>query len=290
VKTPLDIKQAADMIGDHLRGAGYAVPRHVALELSAKLARFRNLHAAQNAAPAAPAPTATLPPVRPAEGAPESGAERTAARKPTIIRAIRADLTTLDVDAVVNPSNSQLNGAHGIDSAIHRAAGPELLLACFRLGGCLVGDAKITEGYRLRARYIIHTVGPIWLGGTVGEPEMLASCYRRSLEVAAANGVSSLAFASISTGIRRYPVAGAAEVAVATVRASVGMLSTIQEVIFCCYSEADLKAHERALVHAPQLLTPLHALPENSITSPQSLALADRPKNREFRVQLRKSG
>lgn len=165
----------------------------------------------------------------------------------TLLKAVKADITTLKVDAIVNAANPSLLGGGGVDGAIHRAAGPGLLEECRTLGGCQTGDAKVTQGYNLPARYVIHTVGPVWHGGSHGEAELLASCYRRSLEIAAGLEIQSIAFPSISTGVYGYPFQQAAEIAVSTAKTFVEHPTSLQEVIFCSFTQGDFEGYGRLL-------------------------------------------
>jgi O-acetyl-ADP-ribose deacetylase (regulator of RNase III) len=163
------------------------------------------------------------------------------------MKAIQADITKLDVDAIVNAANSSLLGGGGVDGAIHRAAGPDLVHECRLLGGCKTGQAKITRGYHLKARHVIHTVGPVWRDGSSGERELLASCYRSSLHLAAAHGLVSIAFPCISTGIYGYPPEDAAAVAVQTVKDFLLQSPHEIDVTFCCYSAHDLNIYKNLL-------------------------------------------
>ena len=163
------------------------------------------------------------------------------------LEVIVADITTLSVDAIVNAANTSLLGGGGVDGAIHRAAGPELLSECRTLNGCKTGDARITKGYRLKAGHVIHAVGPVWNGGNHREDDLLASCYRRSIELCKAHDIASVAFPAISTGVYRFPPDRAAKIALATVVEALPAAPAVNHVIFCCFSDGSALLHERAL-------------------------------------------
>jgi O-acetyl-ADP-ribose deacetylase len=163
------------------------------------------------------------------------------------LEVIVADITILSVDAIVNAANSSLLGGGGVDGAIHRAAGPELLAECRTLHGCETGDAKITKGYRLPAKHVIHTVGPVWNGGGLGEDDLLASCYRRSIELCQKRGLASVAFPAISTGVYRFPAERAAGIASKSIVDALPAAPVVTQVIFCCFSDASGRLHEEAL-------------------------------------------
>jgi O-acetyl-ADP-ribose deacetylase (regulator of RNase III) len=166
---------------------------------------------------------------------------------PARLEVIVADITTLSVDAIVNAANRALLGGGGVDGAIHRAAGPELLAECRTLRGCETGHAKITLGYRLRARHVIHAVGPVWNSGNQGEDQALASCYVRAIELCQAHGLASVAFSAISTGVYRFPADRAARIAISATVEALALAPTISRVVFCCFSDDSARLHALSL-------------------------------------------
>jgi O-acetyl-ADP-ribose deacetylase (regulator of RNase III) len=165
------------------------------------------------------------------------------------IEAVRGDITEQTVDAIVNAANSTLLGGGGVDGAIHRAAGPELLAECRGLGGCPTGEARITKGYRLPARFVIHTVGPVWTGGTNGEPELLRRCYASTMQLAADHHIRSIAFPAISTGAYGYPIESAARIAVTAVREALARPTSVDVVRFVCFGDRDWNVYLELLGH-----------------------------------------
>lgn len=165
----------------------------------------------------------------------------------TTLRAIQGDITKLAVDAIVNAANTSLLGGGGVDGAIHRAAGPQLLEECRKLNGCKTGQAKISHGYRLPAKYVIHTVGPVYRNGADKEEELLSACYRNSLQIAVEQDIQSIAFPAISTGAYRYPLRAATNIAVKTVKDFISKQPSLHEIIFCCFSVSDLEIYEEVL-------------------------------------------
>src|SRR2546428_9626 len=165
----------------------------------------------------------------------------------TQIEAVQGDITQQPVDAIVSAASTTLLGGGGVDGAIHRSAGPDLLEECRKIGGCPTGEARLTRGYRLPAKYVIHTVGPVWSGGKRREPELLRACYVNSLKLANEHGIKSVAFPSISTGAYRYPIEQAARIAVATVREALSETTSVELVRFLCFSKADLEVYRAIL-------------------------------------------
>jgi O-acetyl-ADP-ribose deacetylase (regulator of RNase III) len=169
------------------------------------------------------------------------------------IEVVQGDITRLVVDAIVNAANTSLMGGGGVDGAIHRAAGPEMLVECRELGGCATGEARITQGHRLPARWVIHTPGPIWQGGKHGEAELLANCYRNSFALAREHGVKTMAFPAISCGVYGYPLAQAVSIAVREVQEEVAATPALKKVIFCCFDENVFDAYQRALAKTTEI-------------------------------------